>query len=100
MARSWTLPQSLLTRARRLLYDRGVVVLRPEYPVNRAALERTGRYYPVDFDERWVETIERVRAFTQTSPERLAALCSAVEHVVRNRIEGRWWSAACGRAGA
>jgi hypothetical protein len=71
-----------------MLYDRGVVVRRPEYPVNRAALERTGRYYPVDFEEGWVETIERVRAFTQTSPERLAALCAAVEHVVRRRIEG------------
>lgn len=34
------------------------------------------------------EIIVRVRPFTMTSPERVAALCAAAEYVVRNRIPG------------
>jgi len=34
------------------------------------------------------EIIARVRPFTQTSAERVAALCAAVEYVVSNRIPG------------
>lgn len=33
-------------------------------------------------------TIERARPFTMTTPERLAALCMAVEHVVVNNVPG------------
>ena len=46
------------------------------------------RRYPPDFDPDTIATIERVRRITLTSPERLFALCKAVEHVVENAIEG------------
>lgn len=37
----------------------------------------------------WInQIIERVTPFTLTSPERVAALCSSVEYIVRNKIPG------------
>ena len=47
-----------------------------------------GSKFPSDFDDRVVRIIERVRAFTMTSPERLHSLIRAVEYVVRNDIPG------------
>lgn len=44
--------------------------------------------FPPDFDAEIVTTIRRVRRFTTTSAERLAALCQATEHVVRHGIPG------------
>jgi hypothetical protein len=76
------------TAWRRWLYRRGYVLQRSPHPVDVDALERTGRYYPVDFPPAWVETIERVLPFTQTSPERVAAVCAATEHVVAAGIPG------------
>jgi O-methyltransferase len=73
---------------RRWLHRRGYVLQRSPYPVNEEAFSRTGHPYPVDFPAAWIETIERVMAFTQTSPERVAAVCAATEHVVSARVPG------------
>ena len=74
--------------ARRWLARRGYLLARSPYPVDLDALERTGELYPVDFQPEWVQTIERVAPYSQTSAERLAALCAATEHVVAAGIPG------------
>jgi O-methyltransferase len=43
---------------------------------------------PPDFSAEVREVIRRVRPFTMTSPERIFATCSAVEHVVRFGVKG------------
>ncbi len=43
---------------------------------------------PPDFDAAIAETIHRVRAHTQTSPERIASLCEATRYVVKAKIPG------------
>lgn len=43
---------------------------------------------PKDINSADAETIRRVRPFTLTSPERIAALCEAVTYVLRAHIEG------------
>ena len=43
---------------------------------------------PADYDDATVETIQRVRRHTMTSPARLNALIDGVAHVTRNRIPG------------
>lgn len=48
---------------------------------------RRGRL-PPDFREDDIRTINRVRRFTVTSPERIAALCDAVRYVAANRVPG------------
>lgn len=47
-----------------------------------------GSGIPADIDETTAQIIRRVRPFTLTSPERLAALCTAVDYVVENQIPG------------
>ncbi|MES4787693.1 MAG: hypothetical protein C4294_19915, partial [Nitrospiraceae bacterium] len=44
--------------------------------------------YPIDFDRDVIETIKRVRPYTMTSPERIFALCRAVEYIAENGIAG------------
>lgn len=44
--------------------------------------------YPPDFDEELISIVERVRPFTMTSPERIAALVHAVDYVVKASIPG------------
>ena len=55
-------------------------------------LSRIGHFVPPplppDFSPELAETVRRVRPYTMTSPRRLAALCDAVEYLVRHRIEG------------
>ncbi len=46
------------------------------------------RYPPPDFDEKIRNTVKAVQPYTHTSPERIHALCDAVRHVVRQRVEG------------
>lgn len=46
------------------------------------------------------ETIQRVQPYTMTSPERLAALCMAVEHVVRNEVAGAFVECGVWRGGS
>jgi O-methyltransferase len=60
--------------------------------LNKFGIEIT-RYYPdgripPDIDESTVETILKVRPFTMTSPERISALCQAVEYIIAHRIPG------------
>lgn len=43
---------------------------------------------PPDIDPRWVQTFELVRPFTQTSLERVAALCDAVRYLTHAGIPG------------
>ena len=43
---------------------------------------------PPDFDERIRAIVESVRPFTQTSPERIYALCNAIRHVTTHQIPG------------
>lgn len=54
--------------------------------VTRLASERKSRL--ADLSTEIQVTIERAQPYTMTSPERLAALCLAVEHVVANSIAG------------
>jgi O-methyltransferase len=86
-ARRW------LARRRIFVYPRGS----PAY-FTRGSL--TGRYYPVDFEREWIDTIERVTQFTLTTPERLAALCSATEYVVRREIPGSFVECGVWRGGS
>lgn len=44
--------------------------------------------FPQDFSSNIVELILAVKPYTQTSPERLFALCEAVKYISMNRIEG------------
>lgn len=44
--------------------------------------------YPLDFDEGLISIWERVAPHTLTSPERIAAVVSAVDHAVGNDIPG------------
>lgn len=46
------------------------------------------RQFPSDFDRDTIETIVRALPFTQTSPERLFALCEAVRYIAANDIPG------------
>jgi hypothetical protein len=58
----------------------------------RRLLERTGwtlrAPYPPDFDRELISIIERSGPYTVTSHERLAAMVSSVEHVVRAGLPG------------
>jgi O-methyltransferase len=65
----------------------GVTRARRAVRNGRAATDGA-RQYPPDFDRALVHLIERVRPYTVTSPERLAALVSATEHVDRARVPG------------
>jgi O-methyltransferase len=47
-----------------------------------------GTPIPAEYPEELRSTIKRVRRHTLSSPQRLAALCDAVEYVVRKPIEG------------
>jgi O-methyltransferase len=47
-----------------------------------------GAQIPLDFDQASIETILSVSPFTQTSPERIFALCNAVKYIVANKIPG------------
>jgi len=43
---------------------------------------------PPDLDPEVARTIRQVRRYTMTTPQRIAALCDAVEHVVRRDVDG------------
>lgn len=90
----------LRTGARSWLHRRGYVLQRAPYPVDPDVLRRTGEYYPVDFDPAWIDTIERVAPYSQTSPERLAAVCSSTEHVVRRGLPGAFVECGVWRGGS
>jgi O-methyltransferase len=97
-------PRWLLWRLRtaggRWLARRGVIVHKRGAPDHFTLGPSTGRYYPVDFKAEWIDTIERVGLLTSTSPERLAALCSATEYVVRHELPGSFVECGVGRGGS
>jgi len=53
-----------------------------------------------DLDDSVLATIEAVRPFTMTSPERINALCEAVRYVVRNGIPGAFVECGVWRGGS
>jgi len=92
--------QRLRAGLRSALYRRGYVLQRSPHPVDPDVLRRTGEYYPVDFDPAWIETIERVSTYSQTSPERLAAVCASTEYVVARGIAGDFVECGVWRGGS
>ena len=44
--------------------------------------------YPIDLDDDCVTTIQRVKDFTMTTPERINGLCEAVRYITSAGIEG------------
>jgi O-methyltransferase len=56
--------------------------------------------YPHDFDEALIALCERVRPFTLTSPERIAALRAAVEHLVATGVPGAFVECGVWRGGS
>lgn len=53
-----------------------------------------------DFTPAWLETLARVQPYTMTSPERIAGLIGAVEHVVAAGIEGAFVECGVWRGGS
>lgn len=53
-----------------------------------------------DFEEADLQLIEKVQAFTMTSPERIYALVRAVEHIIRNDIPGDFVECGVWRGGS
>ena len=66
--------------------------------LTRIASERKGRL--ADLSPEMQITIERAQPFTMTSPERLAALCLAVEHTVANDVPGAFVECGVWRGGS
>ena len=58
------------------------------------------RGYAADFDDDVVEIIRRVTPFTLTSPERLAAVIAAVDHILSNELDGAFVEAGVWRGGS
>lgn len=74
--------KQLFTRPiRRLLGRLGYEVVRPDAAAPSSA-------YPIDFDDALIALCERVKPFTLTSPERIAALRDAVRYVARAGVPG------------
>jgi hypothetical protein len=55
---------------------------------------------PPDLDPKVAETIRRVRPYTMTTPQRIAALCDGVEHVVRREVPGAFVECGVWRGGS
>jgi O-methyltransferase len=53
-----------------------------------AATKTTRDHLPPDLEARYVDVWRRIQSYTLTTPERVAALCSSVEYIVRNNIPG------------
>ncbi|HWZ15527.1 MAG TPA: TylF/MycF/NovP-related O-methyltransferase [Mucilaginibacter sp.] len=43
---------------------------------------------PADFDKNTIDTYKRVKPYTMTTPERIAAICNAINYLVENNIGG------------
>jgi len=50
--------------------------------------QKTKPDFPSDFDQTTIEIIKKVLPYTQTSPERIFALCEAVKYICLNKIPG------------
>lgn len=55
---------------------------------------------PVDFDKDSIATINAVRPFTKTSPERIYTLCKSVRHVIEQDIPGDFVECGVWRGGS
>src|ERR1700744_5155228 len=55
---------------------------------------------PADFDKTVVDTYKKVKPYTMTTPERIAALCGAVNYLVENKIEGDFVECGVWRGGS
>jgi O-methyltransferase len=55
---------------------------------------------PADFDKATVDTYRRVQQYTMTTPERIASLCSAVNYLVKNKVEGDFVECGVWRGGS
>lgn len=86
--------------AGRWLARRGLIVQRRGAAEHFTFVPSTSRHYPVDFGPQLIDTIEQVTPFTLTSQERLAALCSATEYVVRHAIPGAFVECGVGLGGS
>jgi O-methyltransferase len=73
--------RTILNSFRKLVRLCGFDVVRYD---NRTA----GAHLPPDFDQTITDTFVSVSPFTQTSPERIFALCKAVKYIVANKIPG------------
>ena len=58
------------------------------WALRHAGYELVQRGYPPDFEPHEIDTLEAVRPYTMTSPERVVSLCRAVEYVARHHIAG------------
>lgn len=74
---------------------------RPKSVVNAPSptLETLSATYP-DIKRNWLETYLSVRNLTMTSPERIFAVCQAVEHLTANKIEGDFVECGVWRGGS
>lgn len=43
---------------------------------------------PFDLDSNTIDTYNKVKAYTMTSPERIASLCAAIKYIIQNNIDG------------
>jgi O-methyltransferase len=50
--------------------------------------ETFGLRFPKDFDSETIEIFLKVKSFTQTSPERIFALCQAVRYITKHQVPG------------
>jgi hypothetical protein len=55
---------------------------------------------PADFDEATLNTYNKVKQYTMTSPERIASLCNAVNYLVKNNIQGDFVECGVWRGGS
>jgi O-methyltransferase len=55
---------------------------------------------PADFDKTTVDTYQKVKPYTMTTPERIASLCNAVNYLVKNNIEGDFVECGVWRGGS
>lgn len=55
---------------------------------------------PADFDQSTVDTYNKVKQYTMTTPERIASLCNAVNYLVKNNIQGDFVECGVWRGGS
>jgi O-methyltransferase len=82
------------------LERRGIIVHRRGTPENFSYSPATGRHYPVDFTQEWIETIEQIAPYTMTNPERAAAVCWATEYLVAAGVAGSFVECGVWRGGS
>lgn len=55
---------------------------------------------PADFEKDVVDTYNKVKVYTMTTPERIASLCNAVKYITVNQIEGDFVECGVWRGGS